>query len=85
MATAPKPGDIWIDSRPMTDRREWRDATKFRRCVTVTGASDRYVEGSSFWQERKRGQWVDMPYPPSRSTRILADVFAHRFKPAEDC
>ncbi len=61
MGATPQPGETWIDSRPMTDRREWRDATKFRRCVTVTAVDHSYIEGSSFWQERKRGQWVEMP------------------------
>lgn len=77
----PKPGEVWIDSRPMTDRMEWKDATKYRRIVVVTEFSpDGWAEGRSSWQKKARtGGWVDLDYPPARSTRILAHVFVRRF------
>lgn len=76
----PKPGEVWIDLRPMTDRMEWKDATKFRRLVVVTEFSPHgWAEGRSSWQQNKRGSWVDLDYPPARSTRILAHVFTRRF------
>lgn len=80
MATIPKRGEVWIDLRPMTDRREWRDSTKYRRIVTVVDYSPHgSVEGLSAWQEKTRKGWATMEYPPARKTRILAHVFVRRF------
>jgi hypothetical protein len=84
MAAVPKRDEVWVDRRPMTDRREWRDDTKFRRVVTVAHYSPHgWVEGLSTWQEKTREGWTTMEYPPSRSTRILAHVFMRRFVPAD--
>lgn len=82
----PKPGQTWIDLRPMTDRAEWRDAKKFRRYVTVTSFEPHgHCEGISGWQKKARnGQWVGLEYPPPRRTRILAHVFVRRFVRAEE-
>jgi hypothetical protein len=83
--STPQPGEVWIDSRPSTDRAEWRDATKFRRVLLVESFEpDRNVVGKSSWQERRREQWADMGYPPPRTTRIQAAVFLRRFHRDED-
>jgi hypothetical protein len=83
--TTPQPGDVWLDSRPMTDRPEWRDKTRFRRVVRVTAfEAHGWAEGKSSWQERKRGHWADMEFPPPRTTRILAVEFLRRFARIED-
>lgn len=85
MATVPPPDEVWVDSRPMTDRREWRDSKRFRRIVTVSSfVPYGHVEGLSAWQEYTRGRWTAMDYPAARKTRILAHVFLHRFRRAEE-
>lgn len=85
MATDPQPDEVWIDQRPTTDRSEWRDATRYRRVVTVTSFTPYgYVEGLSSWQERTRKGWTAMGYPPARKTRILSHVFLQRFRRAEE-
>lgn len=85
MTTVPQPDEVWIDSRPMTDRSEWRDPKRFRRIVTVTSfVPYGHVEGLSSWQEYTRKGWTAMEYPPVRKTRILSHVFLNRFRRAEE-
>jgi hypothetical protein len=85
MTATPQPGQTWIDQRPMTDRREWRDKTRYRRLVAVTASDpDGFVEGFSSWQVRARTGWTAMDYPPARTTRISADVFVRRFVRSEE-
>lgn len=83
--STPRPGEVWIDRRPMTDRREWRDAARFRRVVAVTSFDpDGFAEGSSSWQEHSNTGWATMDYPTARTTRIRASVFLQRFVRSEE-
>lgn len=80
MATIPKRGEVWVDLRPTTDRREWRDSTRFRRVVTVIHFDvDGFAEGKSAWQTYVDDAWTTMDYPAERYTRIRAGEFARRF------
>lgn len=78
--TIPEPGQHWIDLRPMTDRKEWRDSTKFRRCIDVVKfEANGWAEGYSYWEKHYADGWREMNYPGRRWTRILAHVFERRF------
>lgn len=80
MTHQPKPGETWIDPTPATDRGGL-DPTRYRRCVTVASVGDRYVEGTSFWQERadEDSEWFDKSHAFRRPATIPADTFAQRF------
>ena len=80
MTSMPQRDEVWYDLRPMTDRREWRDSSRFRRIVTVIHFEPNgFAEGKSAWQTRVGGVWTTMDYPAARYTRIRADAFVRRF------